>query len=124
MKTNILADFQICISVSLTILHTESYQTTFQTKKKHALPDNIKSVHRVKTHTHTYTRTQMFYKIQKQSPRRVRRKRCFENMQQIYRKTPMPKRYFNKAILQLYRNHTSAWVFSCKFTAYFQNNFS
>ena len=41
------------------------------------------------THTHTHARTQMFYKIQKQSPRRVPRKRCFEDMQQIYRKTPM-----------------------------------
>ena len=27
-------------------------------------------------------------------------------------------------ILQLYWNHTSAWVFSCKFAAYFQNTFS
>ena len=24
---------------------------------------------------------------------------------------------------QLYWNHTSAWVFSCKFAAYFQNTF-
>ena len=24
---------------------------------------------------------------------------------------------------ELYWNHTSAWVFSCKFTAYFQNLF-
>ena len=28
-----------------------------------------------------------------------------------------------KVVLQLYRNHTSTWVFSCKFAAYFQNNF-
>ena len=25
--------------------------------------------------------------------------------------------------MQLYWNHTSAWVFSCKFAAYFRNNF-
>ena len=25
---------------------------------------------------------------------------------------------------QLYWNHTSAWVFSCKFAAYFKNTFS
>ena len=31
----------------------------------------------------------------------------------------MPKCDFNKAA-----NHTSAWVFSCKFAAYFQSNFS
>ena len=24
---------------------------------------------------------------------------------------------------QLYQNHTTAWLFSCKFTAYFQNTF-
>ena len=30
---------------------------------------------------------------------------------------------FNKVAKQLYWNHTSAWVFSCKFTAYFQNTF-
>ena len=37
-------------------------------------------------------------------------------MQQIYGKAPMAK--------QLYWNHTSAWVFSCQFAAYFQNTFS
>ena len=37
-------------------------------------------------------------------------KRCSENMQQIYRRTPMPKCDFNKVALQL--------------TAYFQNIFS
>ena len=40
-------------------------------------------------------------------------RRCSENMQQIYRRTA----------LQLYRNLTSAWVFFCKFVAYFQNTF-
>ena len=45
-------------------------------------------------------------------------------MQQIYRRTPMPKCNFNKVAKQLYWNHTSAWVFSCKFAAYFQNTFS
>ena len=45
-------------------------------------------------------------------------------MQQICRRTPMPKCDFNKAAKQLYWNHTSVWVFSCKFAAYFQNSFS
>ena len=36
----------------------------------------------------------------------------------------MPKCNFNKVSLQLYWNHTSAWVFSCKFVVYFQNTFS
>ena len=55
---------------------------------------------------------------------KVARKRCSENMQQIYRRTPMPKCDINKIALQLYCNRTSAWVFSCKFAAYFQNTFS
>ena len=50
-------------------------------------------------------------------------KRCFENMPQIYRRTPMPNRDFNKIAFQLYRSHT-AWLFSFKFAAYFQNFFS
>ena len=59
--------------------------------------------------------------IQKQPPKGVPRKRCSENMQQIYRRPPMPKCDFNKVAKQLYWNSTSAWVFSCKFAAYFQN---
>ena len=61
--------------------------------------------------------------IQKQPPRGVLKKWCSENMQQIYMKTSLPKYDFNKVSLQLYLNHTSAWVFSCKFAAYFQNIF-
>ena len=45
-------------------------------------------------------------------------------MQQIYRRTPRLKCDFNKVVLQLYWNRTSAWVFSCKYAAYFQNTFS
>ena len=47
--------------------------------------------------------------IQKQSPRAALKKRCSENMQQIYLK-------------QLYSNRTSAWVFPWKFAAYFSEN--
>ena len=39
---------------------------------------------------------------QKQPPRGVPWKRCSENMQQIYNRTPMLKCGFNKAALQLY----------------------
>ena len=42
------------------------------------------------------------YEVQKQPPRGVPRKRCSENMQQIYRRTPMPKCDFNKVAKQLY----------------------
>ena len=62
--------------------------------------------------------------FRKQPSGSVLKKRCSENKQQIYRRTPMPKCDFNKVALQLYWNRTSAWVFSCKFAAYFQNTFS
>ena len=42
-------------------------------------------------------------------------------MQQINRRTPIPKCSFNKVANW---NHTPAWVFSRKFAAYFQNTFS
>ena len=38
----------------------------------------------------------ILYQKQKQPPRGVPRKRCSENIQQIYRRTPMPKCDFNK----------------------------
>ena len=60
---------------------------------------------------------------QKQPSRYVLRKSCSENIQQIYRRTPMPKCDFNKFAKQLYWNHTLACVFSCKFAAYFQSTF-
>ena len=66
------------------------------------------------------------FKLQKQPSRGVLRKKCSQNMQKIYRRTPMPRCDFNKVALQLYWfwNRASAWVFSCKFAAYFQNIFS
>ena len=62
--------------------------------------------------------------IQKQPSKGVNKKMYSKNMQQIYRRTQMPKCYFNKVALQFYWNHTSAWLFSCKLAAYFQNIFS
>ena len=62
--------------------------------------------------------------FQKQPFRGILRKSFSKNMQHIYRRIPMPKSDFNKVSKQRYWNHTSAWVFSCKFAAYFQNTFS
>ena len=42
----------------------------------------------------------------------------------ICSKAPMPKCDFNKVAKRLNWNRTSAWVFSCKFSTYFQNTFS
>ena len=56
-------------------------------------------------------------KVSEAATQSVPRKRCSENRQQIYRRTPMLKCNFNKVAKQLYWNRTSAWVFSCKFAA-------
>ena len=44
-------------------------------------------------------------------------------MHQIYRRTPIPKCTFNKVALQLYWNHTSVWVFSCKSAVFFKKTY-
>ena len=44
-------------------------------------------------------------------------------MQQIYRRTPIPKWDFNKVAIQFHWNRTSSWLFNCKFAAYFQKPF-
>ena len=59
--------------------------------------------------------------FQKQPSRGVLNKSCSENMHQAFRRTSMPKCDFDKVAMQLYWNYTLAWVFSCKFAAYFQN---
>ena len=61
---------------------------------------------------------------QKQPYRIVLSQRCSEIGQQIYKRIPMPKFDLNKVALQFYWKRTSAWVFSCKFFAYFQSTFS
>ena len=65
----------------------------------------------------------MVFFVQKQPSMGVLRNRCSENMLQIYRRTPLPICDFNKFAFQLYWNRTSAGVFSCIFSAYFQNTF-
>ena len=62
--------------------------------------------------------------IHKQPFRGVLSKRCSENIHQIYKRIPILKCDFHKVAKQLYWNHTSAWVFSYEFAAYFQNTFS
>ena len=57
--------------------------------------------------------------LQNQPPRGVPRKWCSENTQQICRITTTSKCDFSKVALQLYWNRTSAWMFFCKFAAYF-----
>ena len=71
-----------------------------------------------------YSPPKWLLEIQKQPSRSVLRKRCSENMQHMYRRTPMSNCDFNIVALQLYWNHTSEWLFSCKFAACFQNTFS
>ena len=80
-------------------------------------------VHRFASHSLWIDQSEVLYRLksmsvahhQKQPSRGVLRKRCSENMKQIYRRTPMPKCDFNKIVL--------LWVFSCKFTTYFRTPF-
>ena len=54
----------------------------------------------------------------KQPSRGLLRKKRSENMQQIYRRTPMPKCNFNKVA-----QCTLVWVFSCKFCIFSERFF-
>ena len=58
-------------------------------------------------------------KLQKHPSRGVPRKKCSENMQEIYWRTPITKCDFNKAAKQLSWNLTLTWVLCCNFAAYF-----
>ena len=60
--------------------------------------------------------------LQKYLSRGVLIKRCSENLLQIYRRISMRRCDFNKAANQLYWNHSSGWLFSCKFAAHFQEH--
>ena len=60
--------------------------------------------------------------LQNQPSRGFLRKKCSKNVQQICRRTLMPKCDVNKVALRLYGNHTSALVVSCKFSAGFAAN--
>ena len=72
------------------------------------------------------------FKTQNQPLRGVLKKRCCENMQQIYRRTPRPKCGFNKVsnFIEIAIRHWCSPVnllhtFSyCRFDANFQNTFS
>ena len=55
--------------------------------------------------------------------RRCSLAKVFCKMHQIYMRTPMPKDDFNKVAKQVYWNRTSALMFSCKFSVYFQKPF-
>ena len=65
---------------------------------------------------------QTIVQIPKQCPRGVLKKRCPENMEQIYRITPMQQCDFKKVAKQL--NHFAVWLLSYKSAAYLQNTFA
>ena len=66
----------------------------------------------------------MYVLFQKQLPGGVSMKRYSANMQQNYKRAPMPKCDYSNVALQLYWNHVSEWVFFCKVHEYFQKTFS
>ena len=55
------------------------------------------------------------FNFQKQSSRCVVSKRCSENLQQIYRRTSMPKCDFNNVAKPEPEKETLAQAFSCEF---------
>ena len=63
-------------------------------------------------------------RIEKQQPRGFLRKRWSEKMQQIYGRTHMPKRDFNKVALLSFATLFKSHLFFCKFAVYFQDTFS
>ena len=65
----------------------------------------------MKTKIDSWEKISIFFFVQKQPSIGVLTKRCSENMQQVYRRTPMLKCYFNNVAKQLYWNPTLAWVF-------------
>ena len=80
---------------------------------RYTLPKALKKSQGLYTYKH----------VEKQPSGGIFSKKCSENMHQIYRRPPMPKCDFNKVAKQRNWNHTSAWVFSFKFAAHFQNTF-
>ena len=69
---------------------------------------------RAPLHDNVKTNFQTIESYQKQSFRCVLRKRCSENMQQIYRRTPLPKCNFNKVALHQCQSVISIKLF-CSF---------
>ena len=63
------------------------------------------------------------FDIQNQSTGGVLRKSRSKNIQQIYKRLPMPKCDLKKFAKKIYWSHISAWVFSCKFGVYFRTIF-
>ena len=63
-------------------------------------------------------------KYRSRRPERCSLEKVFRKYAANWQENTMPKYDFNKVAKQLYWNHTSAWVFSFKVAAYFQNNFS
>ena len=82
---------------------------------------------RVSKNAQSFKRTDYVVSIkssfQKQPSKNVLRKRCSENLQQIYESIQLKNGavWMAQCALQLYWNHTSAWVFSYKVAAFFQN---
>ena len=70
-----------------------------------------------------FTKNQLYHRYfddRSSPPLGVLIKRCSENMQLIYKRTPIPKCDFNKVV----KFNILAGVFLYKFAAYFQNTFS
>ena len=115
---------QLNISLLFFKLHLTKYQkhdsfnqSLIEKQQKRWDKDHL----RRKTELNIFSKLQVLpkkrFNYQKLPSKDVFKKRCFEYVQLIYRITPFLKRIFKM------RNHTSAWVFFCKFAAFFRTAF-
>ena len=81
----------------------------------------VRIYEKVMVHILHYNAESFKNRIQNQPPIGVLWKSCCENMQQIYRRTPMQKCDFNKVALHF---GMGVWVFSCKFLHIFRKTFA
>ena len=80
----------------LVIYHDSNISYVFKKNEGSIITERKISHHKFVTHIKNFTRN--LFKDQKQPPRGVLSKRCFENMQQTYRRTPMRMCDFNKVV--------------------------
>ena len=113
MKTKILADSQICISVTLSsrrsICVHEYLTGCILLLQVHVIRDGYRS-----------SRPDVFLG---KGVLKICSKLTGEDSCRSAISIKLQSNFYAEVALQLYWNHTSAWVFSCQFAAYFQTTF-
>ena len=92
----------ILIRIASVSLFPQPLDDQYRCRRKTYLSVGFVLKHKFNNFWENFDKSLMSNFRQKQPPRGVLRKRSSENMQQIYRRAPMLKCYFNKVALQLY----------------------